>query len=441
MRPADERTVTQRGLVSLPFYYGWFIVGLSFVAYLVASAIRSAPAVLIHPLEADFGWGRTAISSAASLNLLIYGFMAPIGGWLLDRFGPRRVILCSLTTIAVGVTSILLVRELWQFLVMWGIVLGLATGVTPSLAASVTSRWFIARRGLALGILSNANAAGQAIFLPLLMAVIVASGWRVALMTIVVAAVVLLPAIWFWLYDNPSDVGLEPFNDEKSNILPRSQSIHSHGAAHPNAVTSFGEVFKSSTFWLLSGCFFVCGVTANGLVGTHMIPHAIERGIPEVTAATAFGIMGIASFIGTTFAGWLVDRVDARKVLSAAYFLRGLSLFVLPYVTESSGLFVFAVLYGLDWFATGPATTAILVNSFGQQRIGRLFGFVFVSHQIGAALAAVGGGWAHTQFGEYHYAFLTGAIMGMLAAGLALTIRAGGSKPPVVDVTIDLVRA
>jgi sugar phosphate permease len=325
--------------------------------------------------------------------------------------------------------------------VMWGIVLGLATGVTPSLAASVTSRWFIARRGLALGILSNANAAGQAIFLPLLMAVIVASGWRVALMTIVVAAVVLLPAIWFWLYDNPSDVGLDPLNNEKANILPRPQSIHSHGAAHPTAATSFAEVFKSSTFWLLSGCFFVCGVTANGLVGTHMIPHAIERGIPEVTAATAFGIMGIASFIGTTFAGWLVDRVDARKVLSAAYFLRGLSLFVLPYVTESSGLFVFAVLYGLDWFATGPATTAILVNSFGQQSIGRLFGFVFVSHQIGAALAAVGGGWAHAQFGEYHYAFLTGAIMGMFAAGLALTIRAGGVKPPVVDVTIDLVRA
>ncbi len=441
MRENFANTRPARVRVSLPFYYGWFIVGLSFVAYLVASAIRSAPAVLIHPLEAEFGWGRTAISSAASLNLLIYGFMAPIGGWLLDRFGPRRVILCSLATIAAGVTGTVLVRELWQFLVVWGIVLGLATGITPSLAASVTSRWFIARRGLALGILSNANAAGQAIFLPLLMAVIVSSGWRVALMVIVVSAVVLLPAIWWGLHDNPSDVGLEPLKDGTEIHGRPRKPFKRRARSGKISDSSFTVVFKSSTFWLLSGCFFVCGVTANGLVGTHMIPHAIERGIPEVMAATAVGIMGLASFVGTTFAGWLVDRVDARKVLSAAYFLRGLSLFVLPFVTESLGLFAFAVLYGLDWFATGPATIAILVNTFGQQRIGSLFGLVFVSHQIGAALASVAGGWAYMQFGEYHYAFLSGAFMGLLAAGLALTIRSGGHKPPAIPVTGELAQA
>jgi sugar phosphate permease len=441
MRGSDDGT-WGRGGISLPFfYYGWFIVGLSFMAYLVASAIRSAPAVLIHPLEAEFGWGRTAISSAASLNLLLYGFMAPFGGWLLDRFGPRRVLLGCLAMIAVGVTGTVLVRELWQFLIVWGMVLGLATGATPSLAASITSRWFIARRGLALGILTNANAAGQVIFLPLLMAVIVTNGWRIALMTIVAAAVVLLPAVYLWLHDNPSEVGLAPYNDGSADAGPSMRGANPRDPVSSPAGPSLVAVFKSSTFWLLSGCFFVCGVTANGLVGTHMIPHAIERGIPEVTAATAFGIMGIASFIGTTFAGWLVDRVDARKVLSAAYLLRGLSLFVLPYVTDSRGLFIFAILYGLDWFATGPATTAILINSFGQARIGSLFGLVFVSHQIGAALAALTGGWAYMQFGEYHYAFLMGAVMGLLASGLALTIRSGDRGEPAGAVSGELVRA
>ncbi len=441
MGEAADNIRTPRALLSLPFYYGWFIVGLSFVAYLVASAIRSGPAVLIHPLEAEFGWGRTAISSAASLNLLLYGIMAPVGGWLLDRFGPRRVILGSLLTIAAGISATVLVRELWQFLFLWGVVLGVATGITPPLAASVTSRWFIARRGLALGILTNANAAGQAIFLPLLMAVILASGWRTALMVIMVACVVLLPAIWLWLHDNPADVGLEPYNTgNPRNMAPAQSGPVSRSEIHPMGGSSFAVVFKDSTFWILSGCFFVCGVTANGLIGTHMIPHAIERGIPEVTAATAFGIMGIASFIGTTFAGWLVDRMDARKVLSAAYLLRGLSLFLLPYVTDSFGLFVFAVLYGLDWFATGPATTAILANTFGQQRIGRLFGLVFVSHQIGAALAAVAGGWAYSYFGEYHFAFLSGAVMGLLAAALALKIRSSGARP-AVPLSAELARA
>jgi predicted MFS family arabinose efflux permease len=161
-----------------------------------------------------------------------------------------------------------------------------------------------------------------------------------------------------------------------------------------------------------------------------MIPYAIERGIPGVAAATAVGIMGVASFIGTTFAGWLCDRIDARKVLSAAYLFRGLSLFVLPYVTDSFGLFVFAVLYGLDWFATGPSTIAIIAKSFGQNRVGLIFGLVFVSHQIGSAIAALGAGWIYSSFGEYYYAFLSGAVMGLLAAAMAMIIRRDTEQTP-----------
>ena len=182
-------------------------------------------------------------------------------------------------------------------------------------------------------------------------------------------------------------------------------------------------------------------MTANGLIGTHLIPHAIEKGIPQVTAAVAVGIMGGASFVGTTFAGWLVDRVDPRKVLSAAYALRGSSLLILPYVSEPSGFFLFAVLYGLDWFATGPATTAILADSFGQERVGRLFGLVFVFHQLGGALAAVGGGWVRMQFGDYQYAFLTGGCMALIAACLALTIRMTGQQAPAIPVTTELANA
>src|SRR5215470_8665499 len=198
-------------LIAAPFYYGWVIVALSFLANLTAAGIRSAPSILIHPLDADFGWSRTAVASAASLNLLFYGLAAPVGGWLIDRVGPRRVIFGSLAAIAAGVTASVFVRELWQLIFLWGIILGIATGVTPSLSASVASRWFISRRGLALGIMSNANAAGQVIFLPLLMAIIVSSGWRSALMVMVAASVILIPAILTWMRDDPSDVGLEPY--------------------------------------------------------------------------------------------------------------------------------------------------------------------------------------------------------------------------------------
>ena len=421
---------------TLPFYYGWFIIGLSFLAYLAASAVRSAPSVLIHPLEAEFHWGRTAISAAASLNLLVYGLMAPVGGWLLDRFGARRVLIGCLLSIAGGVTGTIFIRELWQFVFLWGVVLGVATGVTPALSASVASRWFIARRGLAVGILTNANATGQVIFLPILMALIVSSGWRYAMVLIIGCALLLLPAIWLWLRDYPAEVGLQPYTDSTTTAQQIAEASRTRGRS------SFtGDVLMSSTFWLLCATFFVCGLTSNGLVGTHMIPYAIERGIPEVAAATAVGIMGVASFIGTAVAGWLCDRIDARKILAAAYLFRGLSLFLLPYVTEAYGLFAFAILYGFDWFATGPATVAVIAKNYGQDRVGTLFGLVFVSHQIGGAVAALGAGWIYSTLGEYHYAFLIGAVMGLLAAGLSMGMRSSSNIPPPVPLDSELVKA
>jgi MFS family permease len=422
MGNAAPSKASMRLPLSVPFYYGWFIVALSFLANLTAAGIRSAPSVLIHPFEAEFGWSRTAIASAASLNLLLLGLFAPIGGWLIDRVGARRVILGCLTTIVAALIGMVFVRELWQLIILWGVVLGIATGVTPPLGASIASRWFVDRRGLAIGIMTNANAAGQVVYLPLLMAIIVWSGWRSALWAMAAASAVLLPAIWFWMRDKPADVGLEPYTAARPSD-PAKRGIYARGDMRPMSISSISEVFKTSTFWILSGCFFICGVTANGLIGTHLIPHAIERGIPQMTAAMAVGIMGGASFVGTTFSGWMVDRVDPRKVLAVVYALRGSSLFILPYVSESLGLFLFAVLYGLDWYASGPATTTIIARVFGPDRVGRIFGLVFVFHQLGGAGAAIGGGWARVHFGDYQYAFLAGGCLGLLAACLALTVQ------------------
>jgi predicted MFS family arabinose efflux permease len=440
---SSNRRPMTRAVFSLPvpFYYGWFIVGLSFLANLTAAGIRSAPSVLIHPLEAEFGWSRAEIASAASLNLLLLGLFAPIGGWLIDRLGARRVILGSLTTIAFGLTAVIFVQQLWQLILIWGVVLGIATGITPALGASIASRWFIDRRGLAVGIMTNANAAGQIIFLPLLMSIVVTSGWRSALMAIVIAAAVLIPVIWLWMRDNPAEIGLEPYRAEKPMSSGARSGGFVRGDIRPISLSAMSEVLQTGTFWILSGCFFICGVTANGLIGTHLIPHAIERGIPQVTAAAAVGIMGGASFIGTTFSGYLVDRIDPRKVLSVVYALRGSALLILPFVSDSMGLFFFAVLYGLDWYASGPATTTIIARAFGSERVGRIFGAVFVFHQLGGATAAITGGWARVHFGDYQYAFLIGGCLGLVAACLALTIDRRDVEKPELSAAVELAGA
>src|SRR5919109_5177128 len=200
---------TGRPPLSLPFYYGWFVLALCFLTTLTSAGVRSSPSVLIHPLETEFGWTRAAIASAVSMNLLLFGIASPISGWLLDRYGPRKVMLGSLSLLVVGVSGTIAMNRFWQFFLVWGIIVGLgAGGVGSVLTATVGNRWFVAKRGLALGILGSASSTGQLIFLPLFMAMITYAGWRMGSMTLIVVAVSLFPLIYLFMRDDPSDVGL-----------------------------------------------------------------------------------------------------------------------------------------------------------------------------------------------------------------------------------------
>jgi MFS family permease len=412
---------TQRPPIETSFYYGWVVLALSFLTTLVGAGIRSSPAVLIHPFELEFGWSRAAIAFAVSINLLLFGVAAPISGWLLDRFGPRRVMLASLSLLVLGVTGTTYMKEYWQLVLLWGVVVGLAAGGVGSvLSATVANRWFVSRRGLVLGILNSAGSTGQLIFIPLLMALIVFGGWRVGSWTLVGVALALIPFIFLFMRDDPADMGLKPYGSEDSG--PAAQRLAA-ARAGDGADMPLSKVFRTSTFWLLAGSFFVCGGTANGLIGTHLIPHSIDHGIPQVNAGAIVGIMGGLNFVGTVFSGWMIDRVEPRKWLALVYALRGVSLFILPFVTHFSGFFLFAVVYGLDWFASVPPTVAITADTFGKRAVARVYGWIFLSHQVGASLMAAGGGLVHDLMGSYQFAFLTGGVMALIASGLAWQIR------------------
>src|SRR5512139_1242451 len=202
----------KRPPISLPFYYGWFVVSLCFMTTLISAGVRSSPSVLIHPLESEFGWSRAMIASAISMNLLLFGVAAPISGYLIDRFGPRKVMLGSLILLITGVSGTVVMDEFWQFFLVWGVIVGLgAGGVGSVLTATVGNRWFVAKRGLALGILGSASSTGQIIFLPLFMAMITFAGWRMGSVALIIVAIILLPLIFFFMRDDPSQVGLQPY--------------------------------------------------------------------------------------------------------------------------------------------------------------------------------------------------------------------------------------
>jgi sugar phosphate permease len=408
----------------LPFYYGWFVLSLCFMTTLTSAGVRSSPSVLIHPLEAEFNWSRTMIASAVSMNLLLFGIAGPISGFLIDRYGPRKVMIGSLTLLIVGVSGTMVMTEFWQFFLVWGLIVGLgAGGVGSVLTATVGNRWFVARRGLALGILGSASSTGQIIFLPLFMAMITYAGWRMGSMALIIVALVLLPLIYLFMRDDPSEVGLEPYGAGQLGSASSGSATSLRGIPAKNATITAREVVSHPTFWLLAGSFFVCGGTANGLIGTHLIPHEIEIGIPQIAAASLLGLMGALNMVGTIFSGWMIDRVQPQRWLALVYALRGLSLLLLPFVQGYFGLVVFAVIYGLDWFATVPPSMALTADTFGKQNVGKVYGWIFMSHQIGAAIMASAAGALRTWMGDYQFAFLSGGVIAMIAAGLALQIK------------------
>jgi MFS family permease len=417
--------------LSLPFYYGWFVLSIVFLTTLTSAGVRSSPSVLIHPLEAEFGWSRALIASAVSMNLLLFGVAAPISGWLIDKYGPRKVMMGSLALLIFGVSGTMAMDQFWQFFLVWGVVVGLgAGGVGSVLTATVGNRWFVARRGLALGILGSASSTGQIIFLPLFMAAITYAGWRMGSMALIIVAIILVPLIYLFMRDDPSEVGLEPYGAGDPAAGSSGGVASLRGMRSGNATISAREVVSHPTFWLLASSFFVCGGTANGLIGTHLIPHEIDRGIPQITAASLLGVMGALNMVGTIFSGWMIDRVQPQRWLALVYALRGLSLLMLPFVHNVSGFFLFAVIYGLDWFATVPPSMAITADTFGKQNVGKVYGWIFMSHQIGAAIMASTAGALRTWLGDYHSAFFSGGVIALVAAGLALQIKTKPKAPP-----------
>ncbi|HWH78399.1 MAG TPA: MFS transporter, partial [Candidatus Binatus sp.] len=409
--------------LSLPFHYGWLIISLCFLTTLTSAGVRSSPSVLIHPLEAEFGWSRTMIASAVSMNLLLFGVAAPLSGYLIDRFGPRKVMMGSLMLLILGVSGTMLMTQFWQFFLVWGVIVGIgAGGVGSVLTATVGNRWFVAKRGLALGILGSASSTGQIIFLPLFMAMITYAGWRLGSMALIIVAMVLLPLIFLFMRDDPSEVGLQPYGaDDPQAVAGGATSLR--GRSAKNATITAREVISHPTFWLLCGSFFVCGGTANGLIGTHLIPHEIEIGIPQIAAAGLLGLMGALNMVGTIFSGWMIDKVRPNRWLALVYALRGCSLLILPFVRDYMGLVAFAIIYGLDWFATVPPSMAITADTFGRQNVGKVYGWIFMSHQIGAAIMASAAGAVRTYVGDYQPAFFAGGVIAMVAATLALNIK------------------
>jgi sugar phosphate permease len=419
------RALAQR-LARHGIHYGWVIVAVTFVTTLTTAGAMGLPGALILPLSKEFGWDVAQISSAIAIRLVLFGLMAPIAAALIETYGVQRVVIAAIGLIVSGLLLALTMTQVWHLVVLWGFVVGIGTGMTALvLSAIIATRWFVARRGLVVGMLTASTATGQLVFLPFAAWLVDHVGWRYALVPTIGALCFVAILMLLFMRDRPSDVGLAAFGE--------APSAAKTGPAGPPpgfgwAFVVLRDALPNPTFWVLAGTFFICGLSTNGLIQSHFISLCADFGMPAVDAATTLAMMGLFDLVGTIGSGWLSDRYDCRALLSWYYGLRGLSLLFLPYSTFTLyGLSMFAVFYGLDWIATVPPTVRLVAQNFGRERSGVVFGWIFASHQIGAAVAAFGAGLTRSVANSYLPAFFFAGAMCLVAASIVWLIR----RPPI----------
>lgn len=400
----------------------WFAAIVTFLTLVATAGFRSAPSVLVVPLEESFGWSRDDISLAIAINVLLFGLTAPFAAALMERFGIRRVVMTALTTVGLGALSTIFMTKPWHLIGLWGVVVGVGTGsMALVFAATIANRWFMKRRGLVIGALTAATATGQLIFLPGLSALATNIGWKSVSVTVACGAFVMVPLIFIFLKERPSSAGVTPYGAPDGWVEPPLIKTN----AGRLAIQTLKDASKVRDFWYLIGSFFVCGLSTSGLIGTHFIPAAHDHGMGEVTAASLLALVGVFDLVGTVFSGWLTDRYDPRKLLFVYYFFRGLSLFLLPsilFATVHPSTLVFVIFYGLDWVATVPPTILLCRQVLGAERGTVVYGWVFAAHQVGGSAAAFGAALLHTKFGDYATAFYISGLMCLITSYFVLRI-------------------
>lgn len=395
-------------------HYGWVMVGLAFLYAVFSTSALGVPGVLILPMSQDLGMSLGELSAPQGLRLALFGLTAPFAGGLVLRYGLKRMLMVSGVLILAGLALTLRMAGPWDLWIGTGILLGLGPGIVAmQLGAVISSRWFVAHRGLVVGILSGAVATGTLIFMPLAAWITEHWGWRAALWPSTAGTLLSLLLYARFARERPQDMGLPALGE--TTIQPVPPPMRADFVRLSFQALALGA--RHRVFWLLAFTFFICGVSSFGLTQAHLVPFCTDRGVPLVTSAWMLAVIGVCDLIGTIGSGWLSDRYDNRWLLTGYYGLRGLSLLWLVQTDMSMvGLTAFAVVYGLDFIATLPPSVRLTLTTFGRDMGPAVFSWIFCAHHVGAGLTAYLTGVSRDVLGTYGPAFATAGVLCLVAA-------------------------
>ncbi|HVZ45589.1 MAG TPA: MFS transporter [Ramlibacter sp.] len=422
---SDTSTAEAAAPASTRIHYAWTMLGVAFLYSVFATSSLGVPAVLILPMSRELGWSIGELAAPQGLRLAIFGLCAPLAGGLMLRYGPRRLTAISGVLLLIGLAISITMTTKWQLWLGMGVLLGVAPGITAmQLTAVVPARWFVAHRGLAVGVLGSAVATGTLTFMPLAAWVSEIANWRVALL-IPTIGVLVAWLLFLWLArDRPQDIGLDPLGAKEPVPVPAAPTANFVQLSF----AALAAGVKTRMFWLLAFTFGVCGLSSFGITQAHLVPFCGDIGVPLGVSAWLLAVIAVFDMIGTIGSGWLCDRYDNRWLLAMYYGLRGVALVWLVFGDVSTlALVTFAVIYGLDFIATVPPTVRLSVQTFGPDVGPAVFAWIFASHHVSAGLMAIATGVSRDLIGSYVPAFLFAGVSCIVAAALFV----GAKKPPV----------
>jgi MFS family permease len=383
---------------------GWLLVACCFLALSIIFSARASLGLAMPYVEADLGWTRSFMSGVMSATLVFMALMAPVAGRLLDRIGPRPVLLVGTTAVMLGAVVLALSTEPWIFAVGFAAISGLGFALVANATVGVTvALAFTERRGFATGIATAGSSAGQFVFIPIVATILAAASWRNAFWLNAALAAGILVILFFLLE-----------NKKKETTAVRRETTLGQDLRY---------LLSKPVFYLLFFSFFICGITSLGIVETHFMPYAALCGFPPVPSATAYGLLSAFNLVGMIAAGFLADKVNRIVLLAAIYFIRGLTFLLLVGTGASYEVLIgFAVVFGLVDYATVPITVSLAASHLGTRVLGLAMGLITCGHQLGSATGALMGGLLFDSTSNYSLMWLMGVWTAMGAAALSLLI-------------------
>ena len=390
--------------------------------------LRQGFGIFVETWEREFGATVAAVSVAASVGWFMNGASQAFMGWLIDRIGGRVVVTVAAVAMGIGCALMALVSNVFLLVVVYGGLMSAAAGgLAGGPPTALVARWFDRRRGAAISVVVSGGSVGGLVLVPFLTYLFIWTNWRAA--WLVAAAITLVlgaPLIWIAVRNDPAELGLRPDGDggapapgASATPITREGPLTSEG---PLTTSRWRDAYASGPIWQLSLAYWVCGVTTASIT-VHYVRWAVSEGISPATAALAFGLLSAINAVGVLMIGVLSDRFPRRILLGAVYLVRAVAFLLLVVLPGPAALWAFALVGGASWLATVPLTSSLTADVYGLRSLGTLVGMANFIHQIGGALAVYLFGLAFDMWGSYDAAFVTGAVLLLVASALSLSIR------------------